>query len=260
MSVSRSIASRTGESNRPGKFFYLFLCQVLLLVLFPYLERPGLPLLLFRILGAAAFVLGVYAVSEKRVQWITAIALAIPAGILNALLIFHLDRRIAVLTLIFTLLFLGFTVVALLRAVLRAERVTSDTIYGALSVYLLMALLWAAAYLLLETLQPGAIVMDATRHPNHVMDWFDCVFYSFVTLTSVGYGDIVPITAQARSLSILEAVSGMMYMAVLIARLVGLHAATRNQASPETSVHETTSDPGDVEIALGSSSLSKGRL
>src|SRR5215470_3483459 len=70
--------------RRQGKFFYLFLCQLLLLVLFPYLEQPGLPIVLFRSLGAVAFVSGVYAVSDRRAQWITALALAIPAGALNA--------------------------------------------------------------------------------------------------------------------------------------------------------------------------------
>src|SRR5207253_9110433 len=65
------------------------------------------------------------------------------------------------------------------------------------------------------------------------LDWFDCVFYSFVTLTSLGYGDIVPMTAQAWSLSILEAVSGIMYVAVRIARLVGLPSAGKSQANPE---------------------------
>lgn len=230
MSASRSIANNmTGVSTRQSKFLYVFLCQVLLLVLFPYLERPGLPLVLFRLLGAAAFVSGVYAVSARRAQWIIALALAIPAGALNTVLAFRPEMPIAVPTLIFTILFLVFTLVSLLRAVIRSERVTSDTIYGALSVYLLMAIAWGAAYLLLETLQPGAISMDATRHPNHTMDWSDCVFYSFVTLTSVGYGDIVPLSAQARSLSILEAVSCMMYVAVLIARLVGLHAATKDE-------------------------------
>src|SRR5262249_54498023 len=114
-------------------------------------------------------------------------------------------------------------------------RVTSDTIYGAISAYLLMAVTWAAAYLLLVTLQPGGIAMDAARHPGHAMDWFDCVFYSFVTLTSVGYGDIVPISAQARSLSILEAVRGVMFVAVVIARLVGLRAAAKYEARPQPS-------------------------
>ena len=219
--------------KRQGKFFYLFLCQVLLLVLFPFLEKPGLPLFLFRFLGAAAFISGVYAVSERRAQWIVALVLAMPAGVLNAVFAFRPDPRLAVPTLIFTILFLAFTLVSLLRAVVRAQRVTPDTIYGALSVYLLMATTWAAAYLLLVTVQPDAIVMDAARHPHHTMDWFDCVFYSFVTLTSLGYGDIVPITAQARSLSILEAVSGIMYVAVLIARFVGLHAAAKSQVNPE---------------------------
>src|SRR5215467_6162949 len=228
--------------GRPGKFFYLFLCQVLLLVLFPYLEQPGLPIVLFRSLGAVAFVSGVYAVGGKRAQWITALVLAIPAGVLNAVFAFRPNPRIAVPMLVFTILFLVFTLVSLLRAVIRAKTVTHDTIYGALSVYLLMAITWAAAYFLLVTAQPNAIVMDAARHPNHTMDWFDCIFYSFVTLTSLGYGDIVPMTAQARSLSILEAVSGIMYVAVLIARLVGLHSAVKSQGILETVSLNTNSE------------------
>jgi len=230
------------STRKQGKFFYLFLCQVLLLVVFPYLERPGLPMVLFRSLGAAAFVSGVYAVSDRRVQWITALAIAFPAGVFNAVYAFRPDPRIAVPTLVFTILFVVFTLASLLRAVVRAERVTLDTIYGALSVYLLMAIAWSAAYLLLVTIQPDAIVMDAARHPNHTMDWSDCVFFSFVTLTSLGYGDIVSMTAQARSLSILEAVSGIMYVAVLIARLVGVHAAAKSQASLEAASLNTNSE------------------
>lgn len=151
---------------RQGRFFYLFLCQVLLLVLFPYLEQPGLPLVLFRLLGAAAFVSGVYAVSDKRAQWITALALAIPAGVLNTVFAFRPDRRIAVPLLIFTILFLVFTLVSLLRAVVRAERVTHDTIYGGLSVYLLMAITWAAAYLLLVTIEPLNLAPSSWTAPD----------------------------------------------------------------------------------------------
>jgi hypothetical protein len=88
--------------------------------------------------------------------------------------------------LIFTILFLVLTLVSLLRSVGRAERVTHDTVYRALSLYLLVAIAWATAYSLLVTIHPGPIVMDAARHPNHAMDWSDCVFHSFVTLTSQG--------------------------------------------------------------------------
>lgn len=215
--------------RRPGKFFYLFLAQILLVVLFPYLEQPGLPVIVFRMLGALAFMSAVYAVSDTPVQWITALCLMIPAAVLNTMFVFRPARKIAMPALICTILFLAFTIVSLLRAVVRSQRITHDTIYGSLNVYLLMALAWGTAYLLLETLQPGALYMDTARHPHHLVDWFDCMFYSFVTLTTIGYGDIVPITAQARSLSILEAVGGVMYVAVLIARLVGLHAALRSQ-------------------------------
>jgi hypothetical protein len=210
--------------RKQGKFFYLFLVQVLLIALFPYLNKPGLPTALFRLLGAVAFLAAVYAVSEKRVQWIIALFLAVPSAVLNVLFTLRPDLPIAVPGMIFTILFLAFTLFTLLRAVLRAEAVTPDTIYGALSVYLLMAFLWGVAYLLVENLHPGALSMDNVRHPNHNADWFDCMFYSFVTLTSLGYGDMVPVTAQSRSLSILEAVSGIMYIGVLVARLVGLYA------------------------------------
>src|SRR5260370_745687 len=232
MSVMQTILE-SPSVIRQGRLFYVFVCQVLLLVLFPYLTQSGPPLVLFRLLGTAALVSGVYAVSDKRAQWITGLALAIPAVALNTVLAFRPDSQTVVATSIATIVFLVFTLVALLRAVVRAERVTRDTIYGALSVYLLMAVAWAAAYSLLVTIQPGAFVMDAARHPNHRMDWSDCVFYSFVTLTSQGNGDIVPMTAQARSLSILEAVSGTMYVAVLVARLVGLNSSGRTQVVPK---------------------------
>lgn len=216
-----------------GKFFYLFLCQVLFLVLFPYFDQPGLPMILFRLLAAATFVSAVYAVSERRAQWLTALVFAIPAGVLNTLFALHAVPRIVVPTPLFTLLFLAYTAVSLLRAVLRSTAVTPDTLYGALSVYFLLAITWGVGYLLLTNLQPGAIFMDPARHPNHQMDWSDCIFYSYVTLTTVGYGDMVPITPQARSLSILEAVSGTMYVAVLIARLVGLNAAAKPKADSD---------------------------
>jgi Ion channel len=219
----------TAAKSQPGRFIYLFFAQVLLLILFPYLETPGLPTALFRLLGVSAFLSCVYAVSEKRAQWITALALALPAGILNTIYVLKPSARAAVPTLICTLLFLIFTLAFLLRAVIKAEKVTHDTIYGAIYVYLMMAVVWGAAYMLLETIQPNAFAMDIARHGNRGMDWSDCVFYSFVTLTTIGYGDIVPITAQARSLSILEAVSGTLYVAVLVARFVGLYAATKTE-------------------------------
>src|SRR5260370_15115965 len=145
--------------SRQGKFFYVFACQVLLLVFFPYLTQPGLPLVLFRLVGAVALVSGVYAVSDKRAQWIPALAVAIPAVALNIVLAFRPDPQIVVPMLIFTILFLVLTLVSLLRSVARAERVRHDTIYGSLIVYLLIAISWAAAYSFLVAIHTGAFLM-----------------------------------------------------------------------------------------------------
>src|SRR5580700_6781263 len=89
------------SGSRQGKFFYVLVCQVLLLVLFPYLKQPGLPLVLFRLLGAVALVSGVYAVSDTRAEWITALALAIPAVALNIVFAFRPNPQIVVPMLIF---------------------------------------------------------------------------------------------------------------------------------------------------------------
>lgn len=89
--------------RQPGRFIDLFFAQLLLLIRFPYLETPSLPAALFRLLGVSALLSCVYAVSEKRAQCITALALALPAGILNTIYVLNPSARAAVPTLICTL-------------------------------------------------------------------------------------------------------------------------------------------------------------
>lgn len=218
--------TRKPNSNPKGRFLYLFLAQVALIVLYPYVDTAGWPLIVFRLLSALTFVAALYAVCDVRRHWLTGLALALPAGIFNTIAALHPDAQIQFLGYACAFVFLLFTLVTLLRVVVCAREITSDTLYGAISVYLLMAIVWAFAYVMLSQLQPGALSADAARHPHHAIDWSDCIFFSFVTLTSTGYGDIAPVTAQARSLASLEAVSGTMYMAVLVARLVGVYSAT----------------------------------
>lgn len=211
-----------------GKFVYLFTAQVLMLVLSPFLDRPGWPMLSFRVIGLGVLLSALYAVSTSKLTWMLALALAVPTLILNSFFAFHSGPTLLVPTLLFTIAFLAFTLVLLLRRVMTVNRVTSDTIFGAISVYLLVALTFGVGYLLMVTLQPGALQPIPGRYPNHSLGWDDCLFYSYTTLTSVGYGDIVPVTPHARSFSVLEAMTGIMYIAVLIARLVGLYSAERS--------------------------------
>ncbi|MFQ5416404.1 MAG: ion channel [Myxococcota bacterium] len=110
----------------------------------------------------------------------------------------------------------------------REREVTPDTIVGGLAVYVLIGMSWSIAYQLLEFSVPGSIVVVGGGS-GHWGAWETApgkyprlLFFSFVTLTTLGYGDIVPASAPAAALSSIEAVVGPVYLTVLIARLVGL--------------------------------------
>lgn len=227
--------------RRQGKFFYLLVAQVLILALFPYLDQPGVPTIVFRSLAILAFVAGVYAISQKRGHGMIALVLAILTIVAYIMITVRPDSHLMAPALLCAFIFFAFILVCLLRAVLRVAEVTHDTIYGALSVYLLMAMTWGTAYLLLVTFQPAALWLDPLRHPNHTIDWSDCMFYSFVTLTSLG-GGLTPISPQARSFTILENVSGVVYVTVLIARLVGAYSASATRMAWKARARENSND------------------
>ena len=103
--------------------------------------------------------------------------------------------------------------------------VTADKIYGALCVYLLIGLTWGFMFLTLEGFQPGSFQFGQARSSGIEKDPATLVYFSFVTLSTVGYGDITPLSPPARSFAFMEAIIGQIYLAVLVARLVGLHIA-----------------------------------
>ncbi|NIO10972.1 MAG: hypothetical protein GTO40_24365 [Deltaproteobacteria bacterium] len=130
---------------------------------------------------------------------------------------------------VFKVSFLGFILILIATDVFEQEIVTVDTISGAICIYLLIGLMWAELYSLIEFIQPGSFTIqkflpDAPGYnPQHQNPLF--LYYSFVTLTTLGYGDITPLSPPARAFSFLEAVVGQIFVAVMIARLVGLHIA-----------------------------------
>jgi voltage-gated potassium channel len=114
--------------------------------------------------------------------------------------------------------------------VLAAKAIVFDMICGALCVFVLFGMCWANLFTLVERLAPGSFAVDFGRY--HVDAGADPLaaagvftYYSFVTLTTVGYGDIVPASATARWLVWLEAVFGQFYMAVFVSRLIGLQVS-----------------------------------
>ena len=124
--------------------------------------------------------------------------------------------------------FLFVVLVVVFADVVRSKRVTADTIFGAVAVYLLFGVAMALMFQFVNNVTPESVIASVgeafTLNERH--DQFaEFIYFSFVTLTSLGYGDLTPIGAPARSLAILEGVVGQLYLAILIARLVGIHIA-----------------------------------
>jgi hypothetical protein len=204
---------------RLGRFLFLLISILLLFVLRPFLEGYiGIKLLLSIFFSFVLFS-AIYAVSQKKYQFIIALLIVFPPFFL--LWSTHLVESPPLILVrnICMIIFFAYTVIIILSHIFREKEVTADLIMGAVCVYFFIGLMWAFVFSLLESLQPGAFRVGQ----GVTTDIVNFVYYSFVTQTTLGYGDITPISTPARSLSLLEAVIGQLYVAVLIARLVGLH-------------------------------------
>jgi hypothetical protein len=131
------------------------------------------------------------------------------------------------------ILFLIYVLRQLLRFVIRAPRVDSEVLCGGVAIYLMLGLLWTFAYVLIARLNPNAFAFTAGGVPGQSMKGSTAIYFSFITLSTVGYGDIVPLSGAARMLAISEATVGILYTTILVARLVTLY--TSPTPTPETS-------------------------
>jgi hypothetical protein len=127
--------------------------------------------------------------------------------------------------------FLGYVIWQILRFILRTPKVTSEVLCAAIAAYLLLGLVWALNYMLVSQLSPDAFAFSAGPEANRTMTSFNAFYFSFVVLSTVGFGDITPISNAARMLAVMEAVTGMFYVTILIARLVAMYAPTSNRDS-----------------------------
>ena len=122
-----------------------------------------------------------------------------------------------------TFLFLALTTWQAWSQVMFTGRVDQNKIVGAVCIYLLLGLLWAFAYQIVEAFLPGS--MNGLDHDQWQHNTDDLVYYSIVTLTTLGYGDITPEEPITRFLAYMEAVTGVFYMAILVASLIGIRLA-----------------------------------
>jgi hypothetical protein len=205
------------------RFFLLFVFLLATLILYPYAEASHFGFYAFRLIGSFAILISVYAAKIHRSLLILAIALAIPALVQRIALPKADASALSTSNIILSFLFDIIIVVVIFRHVFAGERPNSETIFGALCIYLLVGFSFASVYGLVAAFQPNAFFLDPHTNLHALPDRFDFIYYSFCTMTSLGASGITAVTAQARSVSVLESILGVLYLAVLIARLMGAY-------------------------------------
>lgn len=182
------------------------------------------------ILMTLVLVSGVLAVGGHRRTLILGVILALPT--LTGKWINHYwpEQASVEFFYIARLVFLVFLIWEFLRFILCAPRVNSEVICAGMSVYLLLGLMWMFGYLLVAQAVPDAFAFTAGPAAGQSLHLHNAFYFSFITLSTVGYGDIIPVSNVARMLAVMEAITGTLYVAVLISRLVAMYSSERLQS------------------------------
>jgi hypothetical protein len=129
-------------------------------------------------------------------------------------------------------LFHAFVVASLLRYILRDEVMTLDELFAAAALYVLMAFVFAYLYALVERFAPGSFFINPANDPDAHIGWWKLLYFSFTCLTSVGFGEITPVSDHVRSLVMIEQMVGVLYLALIISRLVALQRPRAGGSGP----------------------------
>ncbi len=208
------------------RFLLLFLFLVASLAFYPLAEYTSFGYVVFRIIGGVAILLSVYAVSRRRRYIVIGMLFAIPA-LVQYVRVIRFDTSVLSLSNIsLSLVFDIFIIVVMFRHIFTNQKPNSETVFGALCIYMLIAFTFTGIYELVDRLQPHAFYLNPVTNTHMVLDRYDFIYYSFATMTALGASGITAVSNQARSLTIIQALLGIFYLAVLIARLMGAYRNT----------------------------------
>jgi len=205
---------------RKSRFLLLLIALLGLVVIEPFLFEFTRINFLLDIFFSVILFSSIFAVSEKKQTAVIAVLLALPKFATTWAFTFITHPLLYLFDSIFGIIFMAYIIILILAHIFKQKEVSLETIYGAIVVYILIGLMWAFLYHMTEIIHPHSFTFATELATNQRKSLF---YFSFVTLTTLGYGDIAPVSGPAKSLAMLEAITGQMYLAVLIARLVGAH-------------------------------------
>ena len=208
----------------------LLVLLLALLALHPLVERAAAGRWTFNLIAVVGVVFSLQRIRAERAGIRLAAALGAVALVAQAA---HWIGPWADLGLVSALAQTAFYLTAALlqvRYILRDTHATVDELFSAAVAFLLLALAWASAYWSIEFLSPGSF---AVAHPSAGRPtWYELLYFSVTTLSTTGFGDVLPVSSAARAATILEQLTGVLYVALIISRLAGFAGRKRTDATP----------------------------
>jgi hypothetical protein len=200
--------------------FYLFLVLMLFLCAAPFIDAAPVGHFAINCVNAFIIVAAVASVGRTTTSFAVAVLLAGPALMYQWIAVSGADPHAVAKAWAFGALLYATTIAYLLNYVFRREVMTADKLFGAASAYLLIGVFWAFLYALVAHFYAGSFALFGTQSP---IAFGDLVYFSFTVLTSTGFGDISPLSRQARGICVIEQIVGALFLAILIARLAGVY-------------------------------------
>ncbi len=198
--------------------YILFFSLAGVLLLLPFVN--AMPMLRFALVGQYTFVMVylLFSARHTRALYLVDLAFVAPTLIATWLDSIYQNNYTFIASYLSMIVFFLYLEYLVIRQMVHAHKVDTNTIFGAMNIYLIAGLIWAYAFILLNHFDSSAFHLPDYESLSHEVELF--TYYSYSTLTTLGYGDIVPESAQARMLSVLEAVFGQLYLAIVVAKLV----------------------------------------
>jgi voltage-gated potassium channel len=219
--------------DRKARYRPLLVSLLFLSLVVPLFEDLAYGTLVIDVVSTSVLVSGAWTASHRPRDLVIMIALAAMV-VGTQLLGLWLDLRAAnVLSAIVTVGFVGCVTIMLLSDLMQATQISADTIGGAICGYMMIGITWGSLFFVIQLFEPRAFNLPEAARPTFALfqsEYLQLIYYSMVTLTTVGYGDISAKIPLAQNLSSLEAMIGQFYIAVLVARLVSLQMTQRTRA------------------------------
>ncbi len=223
------------KTHEKNKIVYVLILLVVILVVYPIADGERLSLLLtYQLLYQFLIIAGIFIARRSVWEFRTLIALGVLWFFAGGAYAFASDLWTVQLV---TYVVLGACLIMVARIltafIFTSKVVDRNVIYAAVAVYLLIGAIFVTVYGVVDSLSVHvnghSAFADAQASPDAVFPWQSLVYYSLATLTTLGYGDVLPVTMWARSLASAQAVIGVLYTTILISRLVGVYASQESE-------------------------------